>query len=77
LAAVDVVVVNAMVYHLAPFDSHKQVDICFVEMDDSEQVDFVVVRFFQDHYVDDGLPAFVGVAGTERVVDHVHLGLDE
>ena len=46
-------------------------------MDDSETMDLVVVRFFEDHNIDDGLPALEGICVVNGQIKKPDLVIDE
>ena len=56
LTAMEVVVVNTMVDEFAPLDAKKESVVRFLEMKNTQLMDLDVVRFFEDHHIDDLLP---------------------
>ena len=59
---------------LTPFDREKKIEVGFVNMDDSESIDFVVACLFEDHRIDDSLPTMKRVTGVEAKVQNCENG---
>ena len=55
-------------YKLAPFYCQDKIEICFVNVDDSESVDLVVTGFLEDHCINHCLPPGKRVSGMEAVI---------
>ena len=58
-----------MLDKLSPFDSKEEIEVGFIDMDDSESVDFVISCLLEDHCVDDGFPSFKGMSCANAEVD--------
>ena len=74
LTGVDSFVDGCVMEELFPFDSDEAVEVGFVNMDNTETVDFIVTRFLLDHFIHDGLPPIEGVAMADSVIDKFYSG---
>jgi hypothetical protein len=61
--------VFSVMKRVSPFDSENQVIIRFVQVDNSEPMDFVVVRLLQDHHVDNVFPSVIDVSGAKGIIN--------
>ena len=62
---------------MTPFGTENEIVIGFDEMNDSETVNLEVTWFFEDHNINNILPALKRVAMAEAVVDEVEVTLNE
>ena len=58
-----------MLDQLAPLDSKEEIEVCFVDVDDSKSVDLVISCLFKDHGVDDGFPSFERMSCANTEID--------
>ncbi len=62
------VVVESMVYNIAPLDAEEEVKVGFVEVYHSKAVDTWVVGLFEEHHIHYNFPAVEGVPVGESII---------
>jgi hypothetical protein len=73
LPLVDEAVVDAVRYQLLPLYAKEEIEICFVQVDDSVAMDFGVVKFFSEHDNGNGKPSLKWVFVCNPHVHEVNL----